>query len=388
LPVEEHRMDIGVPREVSSDERRVALTPAGAHRLVKAGHRVWVERSAGLSCRMTDEDFTRAGVQVAYDAEEVYQRADLLLKIATPTREEHALLHEGQILMCFLMLAMAPADAIRSLLERKVSAVAMELIEDDRGRAPVLEAVSEIAGAVSIQTAAHLLQSDPGGRGILLGGAPGIAPATVVILGAGGVGAAAARAAIGHGAQVFVLDKDLARLRRIHEMFAPRARTWLAEEYEIGRAAHFADVLVGAVHIRGDRAPHLVSEAMVKSMKPGAVIIDVSIDQGGCIETSRPTTLAQPTFLRHDVVHYCVPNMTSSVARTATYALSNARMPYVLQLADRGLAAACASDDGLRRGLVAGHGHCFHPLLADRFGIPCADPSAVLRKTGVADDNR
>lgn len=381
-------MDIGIPREVSADERRVALTPAGVHRLVGAGHRVWVQRSAGIPCRITDDDFTRSGAQLAYDAEEVFQRADLLLKISSPTPEEYALLHEEQILMCFLMLAVAPPAAFRSLMERKVAAIAMELIEDDRGRAPVLEAVSEIAGAVCIQTAAHLLQSDSGGRGILLGGAPAIAPATVVILGAGVVGTAAARAAIGHGAQVFVLDRDLTRLRRIHEMFAPRARTWMAEEYEIGRAVQFADVLVGAVQVRGDRAPHLVTEAMVKSMKPGSVIIDAAIDQGGCVETSRPTTLAQPTFVRHDVVHSCVPNMTSSVARTATYALNNARLPYVLEIANRGLAAACASDDGLLRGLVAAHGHCFHPLFADRFGSPCSEPKAVLREIGVFDGDR
>lgn len=381
-------MDIGIPREVSVDERRVALTPAGAHRLVAAGHRVWVEESAGLLCRIRDEDFARAGAQVAYDAEEIYQRADLVLKIASPTKRECELLRENQILMCFLLPAMAPADTFRSLLERRVAAVAMELIEDDDGRAPVLEAISEIAGAMSIQTAAHLLQSDSGGRGILLGGAPGIAPATVVILGAGVVGTAAARSAIGQGAQVFVLDKNLARLRRVHEMFAPRARTWLAEEYEIARAVQFADVLIGAVQVPGDRAPHLVSEAMVRTMKPGAVILDVSIDQGGCVETSRPTSLAQPTFIRYDVVHYGVPNMTSSVARTATYALSNGRMPYVLEIANRGLAAACAADRGLTRGLVVGQGRCFHPLLAERFGVPCADPAQVLAEIGVGNGNR
>ena len=377
-------MDIGVPLEIANEERRVALTPAAIHRLVQGGHRVWVERSAGLASRITDEDYVKAGARLAYDREEVYNRADMLLKVASPLPEEYELLHEEQILMCFLMLAVAPPQAFRSLADRKVAAIAMEMIEDDLGRAPVLEAVSEIAGPMSIHVAAHLLQSESGGRGILLGGAPGIPPATVVILGAGVVGTTAARAAIGNGAQVLVLDNDLTRLRRVHDLFAPRARTWMADEYETARAVQFADVLIGGVRIWGDRAPHLVTETMVRSMKHGSVILDVSIDLGGCVETSRPTTLAQPTYLLHNVVHYAVPNMTSSVARTATRALSNARMPYVLELAGRGLSGACAENAALLRGLVAAHGECLHPTIAERFGVACADARRVLSE-GVAD---
>ncbi len=378
-------MDIGIPKENAASERRVALTPAGVRRLVQAEHRVYVERRAGLASRFTDDEYLAAGASLAYDAEEVYARADLLIKVAAPAPAEYALLHQDQILMCFLLPAVIPPEGFRTLLDRGIAAVAMELIEDERGRAPVLEAISEIAGPMSMHIAAHLLESQEGGRGILLGGAPGIPPATVVILGAGVVGTTAARTALGNGAQVLVFDKDVGRLRRIDDLFWRRATTMIADEYHVARAVQFADVLIGAVLIRAERTPHLVPEYMVRTMKPGSVIIDVSIDQGGCIETSRPTTLLQPTFVFSDVVHYAVPNMTANVARTATSALTNACLPWVLEVANRGIGEACLASRGLAQGLVAARGRCFQPLIAERFDVPCVPVSDALSAGGSAD---
>jgi alanine dehydrogenase len=242
----------------------------------------------------------------------------------------------------------------------------------------VLHAVSEIAGPMSVQVAAHLLESSSGGRGILLGGAPGIAPATIVILGAGVVGVHAAGAALAAGAEVTVLDRDVTKLRGVCRRFPSRVTTMLADRFHVRRAVEFADVLIGAVLIRGDRTPHLVSEEMIRSMKPGSVAIDVSIDQGGCFETSQPTSILHPTYVRHDVVHYAVPNMTAAVARTATYALSHSALPFVVEIAERGFADAVSAHPGLRRGLVTSHGACFHPPAAHRFQVPLEDPLQVV----------
>lgn len=381
-------MDIGIPKEVSNAERRIALAPFGVRRLVQTGHRVYVERGAGLASRFGDDEYLAAGAILAYDAEEAYSRADLVLKVAAPTPEEYPLLHEEQTLMCFLVPVVAPSEAFRLLLDRRVTAVAMELIEDDRGRAPILESISEIAGPMSIHIAAHLLESDSGGRGILLGGAPGVPPASVVILGAGVVGTTAARTALGNGAHVTVFDKDLPRLRRVEELFWRRATTQIMDEYHLAKAVQFADVLIGAVLIRAERTPHLVSEMMVRTMKPGSVIIDISIDQGGCVETIRPTTLVKPTFVYRDVVHYAVPNLTANVARTATVALTNACLPYVHGLATDGLAAACAADPGLAHGVVTSAGLCFHRLIAEHFRLESHDFSQVLGPEGSSDVRR
>lgn len=366
-------MDVGIPLEVADAERRVALTPAGVRRLARAGHRVFIECSAGKASRFSDEEYHDAGAQLAYDAEELYGRADLLLKVASPSAREYELLRQDQILVCFLRPAVAPERGMRSLLERRVAAIALELIEDEQGNAPVLRAMSEIAGPMSVHIAAHLLESEAG-RGILLGGAPGIPPATVVILGAGVVGTTAARTALGNGAQVFVLDREVDRLRVLDQLLDRRAITMLADHYQVSRAVEFADVLIGAVMIRADRTPSVVTDAMVRAMKPGSVVVDVSIDQGGCLESSRPTTILQPTYLYENVVHYAVPNMPSSVARTATYALTNTCLPYVLEIANRGVREACAADPGLRRGLVTADGLCFEETIARRFHIPVNDP--------------
>jgi alanine dehydrogenase len=280
--------------------------------------------------------------------------------------------------MCFLIPSLAPDDGFRTLLDRRVSAIAMELIEDRLGAAPVLRAMSELAGPMSIHIAAHLLESACGGRGILLGGAPGVPPASVVILGAGVVGRTAARTAVGNGAHVIVLDREVDRLREVEAALAHRVVTMTADEYHISRAIQFADVLVGAVMIRGGKTPHVVTEAMVRSMKSGSVVIDVSIDQGGCLETSRPTSILEPTYMWGNVVHYAVPNMAANVARTATRALTHAGLPYVMEIARRGVRKACLDDHGLCRGVVTARGRCLHPFVAERFGVDAEDPFRVL----------
>jgi len=372
-------MNIGIPRERSMAERRVALTPAAVDRLVRAGHSVFVEHDAGAGARYSDEEYTGAGAELSYDPEETFQRADLLVKVATPLPDEYEYLREGQVLMCFLQPVVAPPEGFRLLLDRSVSSVAMELIEDSAGNAPLLRAISEIAGPMSIHIAAHLLESSSDGRGILLGGAPGIPPATVVILGGGVVGTTAARTAVGNGAHVLVLDREAARLRKIDERFSSTVTTMFADKYHLSHALSFADVVIGGVLVRGGRTPILVTDDMLLSMKRGSVVIDVSIDQGGCLETVRPTSIPEPTYTRDGVVHYAVPNMTANVARTATQALTNAAFPYIQAITDHGLEAACFEDPGLCRGVVTSRGHCLRPSVAEKFNETSLDPAELMR---------
>jgi alanine dehydrogenase len=371
-------MDIGIPLERSKAERRLVLTPAAVQRLVGAGHRVYVERAAGAGARFSDEEYRQAGAELCYAPEEVWGRADLLVKVQAPTPDEYGLLREESLLMCFLTPAVIPAAGFHALLDRRVSAIAMELVEDARGNAPILRAMSELAGPMSIHIAAHLLESASDGRGILLGGAPGIPPATVVILGAGVVGTTAARTAVGCGAHVLLLDRDADRLRAAEATLSHRVTTMIADDYHLARAVQFADVLIGAVMIRGGRTPHLVTEAMIRTMKPGSVAIDVSVDQGGCLETSRPTSIHEPTYRWGHVVHYAVPNMPANVARTATRALTLAALPYVLAIAGQGLGPACRADHGLCRGVVTADGACLVPFVADLFGVTACDLAEVL----------
>jgi alanine dehydrogenase len=371
-------VDIGIPVERSDAERRVALNPAGVNSLVRSGHRVYIERSAGLASRFTDEDYLGAGAQLSYTPEEVYGRAELLLKVLAPAQDEYALLREDGILMCFLAPSVASPEGFGALLDRRVSAIAMEMIEDAQGNVPIQRAMSEIAGPMSIHIAAHLLVSSSGGRGILLGGVPGIPPATVVILGAGVVGITAARTAMGNGAHVVVLDHDVERLRTLDTALSHRVATMIADVHHVSRAVRFADVLIGAVMVRGGKTPHLVTDEMVRAMRPGSVIVDVSIDQGGCLENSRPTSVLDPTYISEDVVHYAVPNMAANVARTATRALSHASLPYVQEVARHGIRLACLDDHGLCRGVVTSGGRCLQPLVAERFQVPVEDPFRVL----------
>lgn len=362
-------MRIGIPKEILYEEKRVALAPAGVDALVRAGHTVYIQSGAGEDSHFSDKEYEDIGAKVVYSAEEAFQRAEMVVKVAPLSEHESELLIDNQILFSFLHLAVGKKNIIDNLLKKNVTAIGYELIEENK-RLPVLHSMSEIAGPLSIQVAERNLESySKGGRGILLGGITGVAPAAVVILGAGVVGVTAARAALGRGAQVIVIDKDLNRLRSIDSNFKKKITTVVANPYTISRGVRFADVLIGAVLIKGEKTPHLVTEEMVKEMKKGAVIVDVSIDQGGCIETSRITTLSNPIYEMHDVIHYCVPNMPAIVSRTASYGLNNAAMDYIQNIADNGLSNALLGDAGLSKGVCTYGGYCSNESLANSFNI-------------------
>jgi|SRR5690554_5469694 len=362
-------MRIGIPKETYHEERRVALTPAGVDSLTRLGHKVFIEAGAGLGSNFSDEDFVKTGGTIVFNKEEVYKNSEMIIKVAPLKVKETELLQENQILFSFLHLAVGEKKIIQQLLDKRITAIGYELIEKD-GTLPVLNSMSEIAGQLSIQVAERYLESfNKGGRGILMGGIPGVAPAAVVILGAGVVGTTAARAAMGRGAQVIVLDNDMQRLRKIEIMFRKRITTVMANPYTISRGVKFADVLIGSVLIKGEKAPHLVTEEMVKQMKKGAVIVDVSIDQGGCVETSRLTSISDPVFLAHDVIHYCVPNMPSLVSRTASYGLNNSSIGYIINIAENGLANSLLGDPGLAKGVCTYQGYCSNEAIANAFKV-------------------
>ena len=343
-------MNIGVIRERRALDRRVALTPPVVRRLAEAGHTVWVETGAGEGAFFRDPEYIRAGAQIAYSPAEVLQRSQLAVKISTPTLEEVELCPPGMALMAFYHLAVADARMARKLAERSITAIGCEIIQEEHGQFPVLAAISEIAGQMSVQIAAHLLRSSSGGRGILLGGTPGVPPATVVVLGAGTVGSWAAHAALAAGARVTVLDIDPGKLRRLMA-HVPSVATCLADRETVAAAVASADVVIGAVYVAGARAPRLVTREMVESMKHGAAILDVSIDQGGCVETSRPTSIAEPTFVCHGVTHFCVPNFTADLGRSSSMAIAQAVLPYVAAMASSGVAEALAAMPELARGV-------------------------------------
>ena len=371
------QMIVGVPSERSANESRVGLTPSAAGALVRAGHLVVVESGAGESARFSDDAYREAGANIAYTREEVAGRSDLLLKVSTLTPGEIALLREGQTVLGFHHLAASGRSLLESLQDSGATLIGCEVIEDERGDLHVLRAMSEIAGQLAVHIGAHYLETHSGGRGILLGGAPGIPPAHVVILGAGVVGLWAARVAAGNMAQVTILDRRADALRRAGELLGRGVVTELAHEQSIARAVAYADVLVGAVLNRGERTSRAVSRAMVSRMKPGSVIVDVSIDQGGCVETSRPTTLDDPVFVENGVTHYCVPNMASAVARTASLALTGALLPSVRALAGSGIESALASDRGLAAGTYIYRGRLVSAAVARSFGVP-SEPLASL----------
>ena len=371
-------MKIGITRELASGERRVALTPGGVRRLVEAGHAVYFEHAAGERSFYPDDEYLQAGAKQVFSAAEVWGRADLVAKVAAPTKAEYELLHPEQIVMGFFHLAVSPREAYQILLKKQVTAIGFEVIESMDGNLPVLSAISEIAGQMTVPIASHLLETESGGRGILLGGAPGIPPALVVILGAGIVGTHATRTAVGAGAQVIVLDQEINKLRRIHNEFGNRVATAMADRPTIERLVKAADVLIGAVLIHGGKAPHLVSEEMVRTMKPGSVILDISIDQGGCVATSRPTTLAQPTFVYSGVIHYCVPNMTANIARTATAALSHSSLPYLMRIANEGIDRALYHSPDLAKGVYTYNGQCVNPVIAEIFGAKPVEIYSLL----------
>ncbi|UCH66008.1 MAG: alanine dehydrogenase [Ignavibacterium sp.] len=362
-------MRIGIPKETLHEEKRVALSPAGVDSLVRAGHTVYIETGAGLNSQFTDEEYSSTGANIVYTAEEAFKRAELITKVATLTNEEAEMLQDNQIIFSFLHLAVGKKKVVENLLKKKVTAVALELIERD-SRLPILHIMSEIAGQLAIQEAERYLESSiEEGRGILLGGITGVAPAAVVILGAGVVGVSAARAALGRGAQVIVIDNDLHRLRHVETTFNKRVTTVMANAYTISRGVKFADVLIGAILIKGEKAPHIVTKEMVNQMKKGAVIIDVSIDQGGCVETSRITTISDPIYRVHNVIHYCVPTMPAIVSRTASYGLNNASIGYIMNIANNGLLSAMNTEEGLSKGVCTHNGNCCNESIAEIFGL-------------------
>jgi len=329
-------MIIGIPKERRPNEYRVGLSPAGVQMLCESGHTCFVEHDAGRGAGFRDIKYENAGASIAYSPEEVFVRADLLLKMARPTKEEIEWMRPDSAFAAFLHLASARQDKLALIIEKKITAIAYEQIEEADGTRPVLRPLSQIGGTMAAQTAARLLQNKWGGRGILLGMIPGVPPAEIVILGAGVVGTYAARAFRGLGAHVTVLDNDMDALQRIAENLCDVV-TMMSTPLNIKRATAYADVAIGAVLVSGERSPVLVTREMVKAMKPRSVILDVSIDQGGCFETSRPTTHDNPVYIEEEVTHYCVPNLSGVVARTATHAFVNAAMPYILELANRGI---------------------------------------------------
>ncbi len=368
-------MNIGIPNEFAKHENRVSLTPAAVATLTQLGHSIYVESHAGRLSRFGDEPYRKAGATIVYSKEEAFRRCEMICSVEAPTMDELGMMERGQTTFSFLNLPVARPQFIESVLQKKITMIGYEFIETDDGDRPVVHSMSEIAGQLSIFIAARLLETgnvgDPArgnGRGIILGGTPGVAPAAVVILGAGVVGTEAARTAAGLGAQVIVLDRDVKHLRNVDQLLTKRVTTALATPINVRKSTAYADVLIGAVSMKGERTPHIVTEEMVKSMKPGAVIVDISIDQGGCVETSRPTTLQDPVFVLHDVVHYCVPNITGGVARTATYALTNTILEYVIEIAQKGIVNALKGNRGLAKGVCAFDGNFTQETAAKIFG--------------------
>jgi alanine dehydrogenase len=342
---------IGVPKEIKANENRVALTPAGAQALIGCGHRVLVETTAGLGSGFTDEEYAASGAKIIPDNTGVFGAADMIIKVKEPLAPEYDLLHEGQILFTYLHLAPEP-ELTRALMRNKVVSIAYETVQLPNGSLPLLTPMSEVAGRMATQIGAHLLEKFQGGRGVLLGGVPGVPPADVCVIGGGIVGTNSAKIALGMGANVAILDISADRLRYLDDVLGGRITTVMSNSHNIAAAAARADLLIGAVLIPGARAPRLVTEEMVKAMKPGSVIVDVAIDQGGCVETiDRVTTHANPTYVKHGVVHYSVANMPGAVPRTSTLALTNVTLPYAIKLANKGWRKAVADDPYLALGL-------------------------------------
>ncbi len=343
-------MIVGIPKEVKDNEYRVAATPEGVRELVDAGHAVLIEEGAGLGSSLVEGRYERAGAQFVPSAEDVWRGADLVLKVKEPQPSEFELMREGQVLFTYLHLA-ANRQLTEELMRRKVAAVAYETVQLADGRLPLLAPMSEIAGRMAPHVAARFLEKEAGGRGVLMGGVSGVRPARVLVLGAGMAGANAAWIAAGMEAEVFVVDKNLDKLRFIDQIHKGRIMTLMSDRLTLEQRVREADAVIGSVLLPGARAPVIVSEQMVASMRPGSVIVDIAIDQGGCVETSRMTTHSEPTYVVHDVVHYCVGNMPGAVPNTSTYALTNVTLPYVLDIAARGLEDAVRSDPALAVGV-------------------------------------
>ena len=371
-------MRIGCPKEIKPQEYRVGLTPNAAREAVAHGHAVIVETGAGAGAGFSDADYLAAGAEIAATAEEVFAAADMIVKVKEPQATERARLREGQILFTYLHLAPDP-DQTRDLLASGVTAIAYETVTDDRGGLPLLAPMSEVAGKLAPQVGAWALQRANGGRGVLMGGVPGVGPAEVVVIGGGVVGTHAARVAAGMGANVTVLDMSLPRMRYLDDAFGSTFGTRYSSQGATAELIARADLVIGAVLIPGAAAPKLVSRAQLSDMKPGAALVDVAIDQGGCFETSRPTTHDDPIFEVDGIVHYCVANMPGAVARTATIALGNATMPHMLALADNGWRQACEDDPHLLAGLNVHAGQLTYYAVGRALGIDVLSPQLALK---------
>jgi alanine dehydrogenase len=363
-------LTVGVPREVKSDEHRVALTPDGVRELERHGVRVLIERDAGASSSIADDDFRRAGAEIIDDAAEVWATADLVCKVKEPQPDELDHLRDGLVLFTYLHLAAYP-EVAKALIRTKTTGIAYETVQLASGALPLLAPMSEVAGRMAVQIGAHFLERHNGGRGVLMGGAPGVQPARVVVLGAGNVGWNAAWIAAGMEAEVNLLDLDLDRLRFVDQIHKGRITTLASNRGTIERAVANADLVIGAVLVAGGRAPMLVTEDMVRSMRPGAVIIDVAVDQGGCVETIHETTHHDPVYVQHGVLHYGVGNIPGAVPHTSTHALTNATLPYLTTLARRGVDDACGNDPALAAGVNTLQGHVTNAAVAAALGVPC-----------------
>jgi alanine dehydrogenase len=367
---------IGIPKEIKVHEYRVGATPGFVRLLIINGHQVVVQTSAGEKIGFSDDAYRAAGAKIVDTAAEVY-KSEMIIKVKEPQESEFPLLHEGQVLFCYLHLAPDPIQT-KHLIEKKVVGIAYETVTDPRGRLPLLTPMSEIAGRIAIQVGATSLQMNHGGRGMLLGGVPGVAAAKVTVIGGGVVGTEAARMAMGLGASVSIIDKDLNRLRELDALFGPLLRTIYSTPDNVEEAVIESDLVIGAVLIPGKTAPRLVTKEMVKKMAAGSVIVDVAIDQGGCVETARPTTHADPTYVVDNVVHYCVTNMPGACARTATLALTNATMNYALMIANKGYKKALLDDVGLREGLNVCLGHVTNASVAADLGYQYVSPESMI----------
>lgn len=363
-------MIVGVPKEIKPDEYRVSLIPVGVEEMAKHGHTVLVEKGAGSGSGISDREYEKNGAHMVVNPAEIYHQAKLVIKVKEPIAEEYALLRKDQIIFTFFHFA-ASRKLTDAVLGANVIAIAYETIRDDHGRHPILTPMSEVAGRMSIQEGAKYLEKPMHGRGILLGGVPGVAPAEVVIIGGGVVGTNAAKMAAGLGARVTILDINMERLRYLDDIMPENVVTLMSNIHNVREKVKEADLLIGAVLIEGAKAPYVITKDMVQTMKPGAVIVDVAIDQGGCVETSKPTTHSNPIYTVYDVIHYCVTNIPGAVARTSTYALTNVTLPYALEIADKGYERAARENQAVLRGINMVKGKVTNKAVANVFGMPC-----------------
>ncbi len=371
-------MIIGVPKEIKSNENRVAITAAGVEAFVNNGHKVVIEKNAGEGSGITDQDYIKAGAKMLDTPKDVFDEADMIMKVKEPLEEEYDYFKEGQILYTYLHLA-AEEKLTKALMEKNVVSIAYETIQLDDGSLPLLTPMSEVAGRLATQEGARFLEKPQGGKGVLLGGIPGVSPAKVVVIGGGIVGMNAAKMAVGLGADVTILDINPKQMRYIDDVFNGRVKTVMSNNYNILSEIKEADLVIGAVLIPGAKAPDLVTEDMIKEMSEGSVLVDVAIDQGGCIETTYPTTHADPVFTKHGVIHYSVANMPGAVARTSTYGLTNCTLPYGLQLANKGYKQAMLDDKALALGLNVYEGKIVYKAVAEAFDMEYTPLEEVMK---------